>query len=144
MSAFTESVARFVEKHPTLYKMVLLAENAVKKPAFKCQECGQCVLSSTAFTCPMRCPKQLRNGPCGGTRPDGHCEAYPERPCIWHLIYTRAEKLGRTDLLVTIQKPYDNRLGQTSAWVNMMAGRIDPWHWKSIRDCEKREAPPAG
>nr|WP_245947992.1 methylenetetrahydrofolate reductase C-terminal domain-containing protein [Halomonas montanilacus] len=28
--------------------------------------CGQCILSSTGMSCPMNCPKSLRNGPCGG------------------------------------------------------------------------------
>ena len=36
--------------------------------------CGQCVLHSTGMTCPMTCPKTLRNGPCGGVREDGDCE----------------------------------------------------------------------
>ena len=48
-----------------------LVEAAVKKPVFGCKLCGQCVLHSTGMTCPMTCPKQLRNGPCGGVRPDG-------------------------------------------------------------------------
>lgn len=130
MSKLTESIAAFVEKHPRLYGCCLMAENAVKKPAFKCQECGECILSTTAFTCPMRCPKELRNGPCGGTRPNGHCEAFPERPCIWHLIYTRAQKLGRTEMLVAVQKPHDQRLKGTSAWFNMLAGRIAAWKWR--------------
>jgi hypothetical protein len=130
MSKFTESVAAYIEKHPTLYICVLKVENAFKKPAFKCQECGECILSTTAFTCPMRCPKELRNGPCGGTRPDGHCEAYPERDCIWHLIYTRAEKLDRLEMLTPVQKPHDHRLKGSSAWLNMMAGRIPGWKWR--------------
>ncbi len=130
MSKLTESIAAFVEKHPRLYGCCLMAENAVKKPAFKCQECGECILSTTAFTCPMRCPKELRNGPCGGTRPNGHCEAFPERPCIWHLIYTRAEKLGRAEMLTAVQKPHDHRLKGTSAWFNMLAGRIAAWKWR--------------
>jgi hypothetical protein len=47
-----------------------VVEKAVKGPVFGCRMCGQCVLHSTGLTCPMTCPKQLRNGPCGGVRPD--------------------------------------------------------------------------
>ena len=49
-------------------KPLALIEAAVKKPVFGCQMCGQCVLHSTGMTCPMNCPKTLRNGPCGGAR----------------------------------------------------------------------------
>ncbi len=125
MSRFTEKFARFIEGHPTLYKGVLLIENAFKKPVLRCRSCGQCVLSYNAFTCCMRCPKQLRNGPCGGTRPDGTCEVYPDRPCIWHLIYTRSVKLGREKKLLKYHVPVDRRLEGTSALINMMAGRIE-------------------
>ena len=38
-------------------------EHAIKKPVFGCRMCGQCVLHDTAMTCPMTCPKTLRNGP---------------------------------------------------------------------------------
>lgn len=126
MSKLSERVAGFCERHPFLYKGVLLAENAVKKPVFKCQDCGQCVLSHNAFTCCMRCPKQIRNGPCGGTRPDGHCEVYPERHCIWWLIYERSKKLDRVHKLSQYHTPVDRRLEHTSAWMNMFAGRILP------------------
>ena len=44
---------------------------------FDCRMCGQCVLSSTGMSCPMNCPKTLRNGPCGGVRADGNCEVKP-------------------------------------------------------------------
>src|SRR5256885_1250612 len=40
-------------------------EHAVKGRVFGCQMCGQGVLHSTGLTCPMTCPKTLRNGPCG-------------------------------------------------------------------------------
>lgn len=50
---------------------VALVEHLVKNVLFDCQMCGQCVLSSTGMSCPMNCPKQLRNGPCGGVRPGG-------------------------------------------------------------------------
>ncbi len=127
MSKLSERVAGFCERHPVLYKCVLLGENAFKKPVFKCQDCGQCVLSYNAYTCCMRCPKQIRNGPCGGTRPDGHCEVYPERACIWWLINERAKKLGRQNKLAKYHIPVDRRLEHTSAWMNMFAGRILPW-----------------
>ena len=134
MSQFTERVAAFCEKHPTLYAMILLAENAVKKPVFKCQSCGQCVLSQNAFTCCMRCPKQIRNGPCGGTRDNGHCEVYPDRHCIWWLIYQRSVKLGRGKKLCKYHIPVDRRLHETSAWINMMAGRIEAWSFGRDKD----------
>ena len=47
-------------------------EHAVKGPVWDCRMCGQCVLHDTGLTCPMTCPKTLRNGPCGGVRPNGH------------------------------------------------------------------------
>ena len=50
---------------------------------FDCRECGQCVLSATGMACPMNCPKQMRNGPCGGVREDGRCEVQPEMRCVW-------------------------------------------------------------
>ena len=43
-------------------------ERKVKGLLFDCQMCGSCVLSSTGMSCPMNCPKQMRNGPCGGVR----------------------------------------------------------------------------
>jgi hypothetical protein len=53
-------------------------EKTTKGFLFDCQMCGQCALSSTGMSCPMNCPKTLRNGPCGGVRPNGHCEVKPE------------------------------------------------------------------
>ena len=54
---------------------VAVVEKAVKGLLFDCRMCGQCVLSSTGMSCPMNCPKTLRNGPCGGVR--GGAEAKP-------------------------------------------------------------------
>ena len=42
------------------------------------QSCGQCIVGYTGLSCPMNCPKKMRNGPCGGVRPDGRCEVEPE------------------------------------------------------------------
>lgn len=126
MSKTTERFAAFCQSHPRAHACATAAENAIKKPIFGCQDCGQCVLSYTAFTCPMRCPKQMRNGPCGGTRADGHCEVYPERYCRWWLIYKRAKWMGRLKKLRKLQKPVDRRLEHTSAWLNVFSGKIDP------------------
>ena len=45
---------------------ITFVERHVKGFLFDCRMCGQCALSSTGMSCPMNCPKQLRNGPCGG------------------------------------------------------------------------------
>src|SRR5688572_1797811 len=48
-----------------LFKMV---ERPAKHAFFGCHMCGTCILSATGMSCPMNCPKDLRNGPCGGVR----------------------------------------------------------------------------
>lgn len=136
MSKFTERVAAFCEKHPTLNGCILLGENTIKKTMFHCQSCGQCVLSQNAFICCMRCPKQIRNGPCGGTRENGHCEVYPERKCMWWWIYQRSKKMDRLKKLKKYHIPVDRRLHDTSAWLNMMAGRIEAWSFGKGDDKE--------
>ena len=52
-------------------KPVAAVERAIKGLLFDCRMCGQCVLTSTGMSCPMNCPKNLRNGPCGGVSIDG-------------------------------------------------------------------------
>ena len=144
MSKLSEKMAAFTEKHSTFYKCVLLGENVFKKPVFRCQDCGQCVLSYNAYTCCMRCPKQIRNGPCGGTRADGHCEVYPERHCMWWLINERSKKIGRQHKLRKYHIPVDRRLEHTSAWINMFAGRILPLDFsKKLKDEDSVEKLPA-
>ena len=66
-----------------LEKPVAAFERTVKGLLFDCQMCGQCALSSTGMSCPMNCPKSLRNGPCGGVRANGNCEVKPDMPCVW-------------------------------------------------------------
>lgn len=138
MSKLTEKIAAFTEKHQTLYKCILLSENVIKKPVFRCQDCGQCILSYNAYTCCMRCPKQIRNGPCGGTRENGRCEVYPDRYCMWWLINERARKLGMQDKLRKYHVPVDRRFEHTSAWMNMFAGKIEKMSLKrKLRADEK-------
>jgi len=124
------------------YYALLIVEFIFKKLVFRCHMCGQCVLQFTGFTCPMRCPKQLRDGPCGGTRENSHCEVYPERKCIWALIYSRSRFLRRTRKLEVIQFTIDWRLENTSAWINYFSGRDGQREFKrNLR--RRRNLPPS-
>lgn len=99
-------------------------EHQVKAPLFGCSMCGQCVVRTCQFVCPMRCPKGLRNGPCGGSE-GGRCEVDPALPCVWSQIWQRAERRGRFQHLLPLQPPVDWRLKSTSAWLNVVRGTID-------------------
>lgn len=74
----------------------------------RCQGCGNCLLDYTGGICPIsRCPKQLQNGPCGGTDAGGRCEVDQTMPCAWYLIWERMEKLDRQDELLEIRPAKD-------------------------------------
>jgi hypothetical protein len=103
--------------------MLARIEHALKGPVFGCRMCGQCVLHSTGMTCPMNCPKQLRNGPCGGVRPDGGCEVFPEMRCVWLKAYERSRHLPWKERFDDVHPPVDNRLWGTSSWRNLVTGR---------------------
>jgi hypothetical protein len=90
---------------------------------FGCHMCGQCVLHSTGLTCPMNCPKNLRNGPCGGVREDGRCEVDPEMHCVWLAAYTRSRRLPHRGEFSELRPPLDHRLWGTSSWRNLATGR---------------------
>lgn len=96
-------------------------EAIAKRWVFDCRMCGQCVLHETGMTCPMTCPKQLRNGPCGGVRVDGSCEVAPHTPCVWVAAVRRAGSMNDAALAL-IQAPVDRRLEGSSAWINLHSG----------------------
>jgi hypothetical protein len=104
-------------------RVVIAAERLGKGPLFDCRMCGQCVLHSSGMTCPMSCPKNLRNGPCGGVRPDGHCEIIPEMACVWVQAWERSKRMsGARSGLSELLPPLDRRLEGTSAWLNHFSG----------------------
>ncbi len=100
-----------------LDKPVAFVEKAVKGFLFDCQMCGQCVLSSTGMACPMNCPKQLRNGPCGGVSSQGYCEVEPTMRCVWVEAAAGASQMRGGQQLLTVQAPVDRRLHGSSAWL---------------------------
>lgn len=98
-------------------------EVITKKPIFGCHMCGQCVLHSTGLVCPMNCPKNLRNGPCGGVRQDGSCEVYPEMRCVWVRAYENSQHLFWPQEIHDLRPPVDWSLQDSSSWVNYLTER---------------------
>ena len=90
----------FLKLHPVwnaigyhrVERPVIFIEKTVKSFLFDCRMCGQCALSDTGMSCPMNCPKQLRNGPCG-------------------------------DNIMRVQKPVDQSLRDSSAWLRVTADK---------------------
>ncbi len=110
-------------------RLLLLFEDVVKVPVFGCQHCGECILSSTGFVCSQRCPKRLRNGPCGGTGEGGKCEVYPDRQCVWYKIYYRSKLFSRLSLLYKVNNIHNWNFEGTSAWLNVWMKRIAAPIW---------------
>jgi methylenetetrahydrofolate reductase (NADPH) len=96
-------------------RLLARTELLVKGPLFGCRMCGNCLLQETAFICPMECPKGLRNGPCGGAKPD-NCYVDETRKCIWYCIYNKAVKMGREEKLLEVLPPLDWEKVGTGTW----------------------------
>ena len=97
-------------------------EAAIKSPLFGCESCGNCVLGCMEYVCPQTCPKQMRNGPCGGANNHGTCEV-DEKPCIWASVYERAKAANELDSLSAYIPPPDRSLKGTSSWINYFLNR---------------------
>jgi hypothetical protein len=110
-----------------LERPVAAVERGVKGLLFDCKMCGQCVLSSTGMSCPMNCPKSIRNGPCGGVRANGHCEVKPEMRCVWVQAFAGAGRIsGGLDKIRVVQAPVDRRLEGRSSWLKVVREQTDP------------------
>jgi hypothetical protein len=106
-----------------LDSMLRPVEVVIKRPLFGCQMCGQCVLHSTGMVCPMTCPKNLRNGPCGGVRANGSCEVFPEKTCVWVTAYTNSQRLPWPDEIHDLRSAVDWSIKGSSSWINYLTGR---------------------
>ncbi len=103
---------------------VAALEKAVKGALFDCSMCGQCVLSSTGMSCPMNCPKNLRNGPCGGVRANGNCEVKPQMRCVWAEAYRGSQRIPRgIEAMRQVQFAVDQRLQGRSSWLRVVRER---------------------
>jgi len=102
-----------------LERPVALVEKTVKGLLFDCKMCGQCALSSTGMSCPMNCPKQLRNGPCGGVRPGGFCEVKPSMHCVWCDAWDGASRMKHGDWIHEVLPPVDRTLEGSSSWLRV-------------------------
>jgi hypothetical protein len=98
---------------------VAIVEGGVKRLLFDCRMCGQCVLSSTGMSCPMNCPKELRNGPCGGVRPGGFCEVEPWMRCVWTLAWEGASQMREGQRITAVLPPVDRSLWGSSSWLRV-------------------------
>jgi hypothetical protein len=121
-----------VTLHPLLNRLgyerlerpVAAVEKAVKGFLFDCRMCGQCALGSTGMSCPMNCPKNLRNGPCGGVRANGHCEVEPAMRCVWVEAFAGSQRMreGRAAIHI-VQWAVDRRLHGRSSWLKVARER---------------------
>lgn len=115
----------FKVKGSRLEKPLHKLEVLLKTLLYGCRDCGDCALIDVAFICPMsQCPKQQRNGPCGGSY-QGWCEVYPgRRKCIYVRAYARLKSDRQESRLETISVPPCNwDLDSSSAWLNYLLGK---------------------
>lgn len=104
---------------------VAALERVVKGFLFDCQMCGQCVLDSTGMSCPMNCPKTLRNGPCGGVRLDGTCEVKPDMRCVWVDAWEGSQRMRSGDEIRSVQVTIDHQLHGKSSWLREVRVKAD-------------------
>lgn len=100
-----------------LERPVAAVERGIKGFLFDCQMCGRCALGSTGMSCPMNCPKTLRNGPCGGVRANGNCEVKPEMRCVWVEAWDGAQRMANGMAIGEVQAPVEHNLAGTSSWL---------------------------
>jgi hypothetical protein len=106
-------------------KPLMFIEKPTKSFFFDSQSCGQCTLGSTGMSCPMNCPKTIRNGPCGGVRANGKCEVKPEMDCVWVVAWEGTQNLKPEERAIQIVQPMlDWRLKGKSAWLRAAEQKV--------------------
>ena len=103
-----------------VHRPLAAVEGAVKGFLFDCNMCGRCALSGSGMSCPMNCPKQVRNGPCGGVRANGNCEVIPDMPCVWVKAWEGSRQMAEGDTILNVQQPVDQSIKETSTWLRVV------------------------
>ncbi|MFC7369662.1 methylenetetrahydrofolate reductase C-terminal domain-containing protein [Vreelandella zhaodongensis] len=106
-------------------KPVSKLEKLSKELLFDCKMCGQCALSATGMSCPMNCPKSMRNGPCGGVLQNGNCEVLPDKRCVWVEAWEGSKKMQGGGEIHVVQLPLDHRLQGSSSWLRVARQATD-------------------
>ncbi len=71
----------------------------------RCNLCGECIQYLFDGLCPIsRCPKNMLNGPCGGST-NGKCEVSKDLDCVWEIIIDKLDKEKKLFLLKRIVEP---------------------------------------
>ncbi len=126
---FIRLFMRFIQKHKTLYKIFEPVEYFFKKILFDCKNCADCALFDLFYLCPeSKCPKGMRNGPCGGARVNGRCEVFENKYCIWEKAYRRAKNRKRLDNFRETILPRNWDLYKESSWINYYTDRDHSAH----------------
>jgi len=118
-------VAKWADVSPKARAVLEFLEHLAKTVLFHCLNCGDCALFDVGFVCPMsQCPKNQRNGACGGSY-QGWCEVYPtKQKCVWVQAYDRLKVYREESSLGDyIVPPCNWELWQTSSWLNFYLGR---------------------
>lgn len=95
-------------------------ERNTKGWLFNCDMCGHCLLSQNGMVCPMRCPKQVRNGPCGGVSEDGRCEVDERIFCLWVKGWQAGLSVPDDALNSQLNPPAEHNRSGSSAWVRLL------------------------
>jgi len=143
LKRFLTAILRWIDKRPAAAHALEQLELLGKKSTFGCQACGNCVLGEMEYVCPMTCPKNLRNGPCGGTF-NGQCEVIPEKACVWVQVYDTARAANRIEGLKQFIPPRNRSLQGTSSFINLFLNRdYRPGHAPPLIQIAPPVTPPA-
>ena len=105
-------------------KVFVPVERFIKGLFFDSKMCGSCTLGSTGMTCPMNCPKEMRNGPCGGVRSNGNCEIKADMPCVWKDAYSGNLQIDDGMRILEFQPPVNHRLQGSSSWLRELRRKM--------------------
>lgn len=118
-----------------------VVERTVKGLLFDCHMCGACILTATGMACPMNCPKTMRNGPCGGVRPDGTCEVDAEMPCVWVEAWNGAQHMRAGVIPPAPNPPIEHHNVGTSSWLRLL--KQAPWPQALLTNAPQPTTPTA-